>query len=141
MQASEDIICHQVNCMGVMGGGIAKQIREKYPNVYEEYVKYIKEHGALNCLGSWQLVSIKNKKSIANVFGQYRFGRNKQYTDYDALSSSLSGVLKVAIEFNKSIAIPFNIGCGLAGGSWPFVYSMIEDIFQDYDVTLYRWEV
>lgn len=29
-----DIICHQVNCQSVMGSGIAKQIKTKYPNVY-----------------------------------------------------------------------------------------------------------
>ena len=28
-----DIFCHQVNCKGVMGSGIAKQIAEKYPEV------------------------------------------------------------------------------------------------------------
>lgn len=31
------IICHQVNCKGVMGGGLAKQIRDVYPNVYYIY--------------------------------------------------------------------------------------------------------
>lgn len=39
LQASEDIIGHQVNCQGVMGAGLAKQIRNKYPHVYDEYRK------------------------------------------------------------------------------------------------------
>ena len=38
-----DIICHQVNCQGVMGSGLAKQIRERYPIVYEEYKKWCDE--------------------------------------------------------------------------------------------------
>lgn len=25
------IICHQVNCQGVMGSGVAKEVRERYP--------------------------------------------------------------------------------------------------------------
>ncbi|WP_223260709.1 hypothetical protein [Bacillus sp. LNXM65] len=33
LEASEDIICHQVNCKGVMGAGLAKQIKSKYPNI------------------------------------------------------------------------------------------------------------
>jgi len=41
LNAKEDIICHQVNCKKVMGSGLAKQIRDKYPNVYEEYVNLI----------------------------------------------------------------------------------------------------
>ena len=37
-------ICHQVNCMGVMGAGIAKQIKAMYPEVYEEYKRVCNEH-------------------------------------------------------------------------------------------------
>ena len=32
-----DIIVHQTNCQGVMGHGIALQVKEKYPSVYERY--------------------------------------------------------------------------------------------------------
>ena len=28
-----DVICHQVNCQGKMASGIAKQIRDTYPQV------------------------------------------------------------------------------------------------------------
>ncbi len=33
LNATEDIICQQVNCMGIMGAGLAKQI-----NVMSEYI-------------------------------------------------------------------------------------------------------
>lgn len=33
-----NMICHQVNCRGVMGAGIAKQIRERHPQHYEDYI-------------------------------------------------------------------------------------------------------
>ena len=32
-----DVICHQVNCQGKMASGIAKQIRNTYPQVYDAY--------------------------------------------------------------------------------------------------------
>ena len=32
-------ICQQVNCRGVMGAGLAKQIRDKWPVVFDEYKK------------------------------------------------------------------------------------------------------
>jgi hypothetical protein len=38
-----------------------------------------------------------------------------------------------------SIAIPFNLGCGLAGGNWDTVDKIIEDVFDDYDVTIYKF--
>ena len=36
--STANILCHQVNCMGRMGSGIAKTVREKFPNVYEAYM-------------------------------------------------------------------------------------------------------
>ena len=36
-----DVICHQVNCQGVMGSGIAKQIRDTYPIVFENYKRNV----------------------------------------------------------------------------------------------------
>ena len=122
-----------------MGAGLAKQIRNKYPEVYESYIKYCKGSGSQPLLGCVQTVICHDNKIIANLFGQYNYGRNKQqYTDYDALKESLEGILSLARLFDDSIAIPYGIGCGLAGGDWNTVYEMIEDVFKDYEVTIYK---
>lgn len=44
LEASEDILGHQVNCQGVMGSGIAKILRDRYPNLYPEYKKYCDQY-------------------------------------------------------------------------------------------------
>ena len=31
-------ICHQVNCKGKMASGVAKEVRERYPDAYWEYM-------------------------------------------------------------------------------------------------------
>ena len=31
------MVCHQVNCMGAMGSGLAKQIHQQFPAVYTAY--------------------------------------------------------------------------------------------------------
>jgi len=46
----------------------------------------------------------------------------------------------IAKKNNLSIAIPYGIGCGLAGGKWDIVYDIIEEVFNDYDVVIYRKE-
>ena len=33
----ECVVCHQVNCQGVMGAGLAAQIRRMFPGVYDDY--------------------------------------------------------------------------------------------------------
>ena len=43
-ESGADVILHQVNCQGVMGSGIAKQVREKYPEVYQHYVSECKKY-------------------------------------------------------------------------------------------------
>ena len=37
LKVKKGIVCHQVNCIGVMGAGIAQDIRTKWPAVYRNY--------------------------------------------------------------------------------------------------------
>ena len=142
LKAKEDIICHQVNCMGAMGSGIAKQIRNKYPEVYKKYSSYCDKHeDSSQMLGITQFIKCHDGKVIANMFGQLHYGTHKQQTDYIALRKCFEYLWMRIEETKESVAIPFNIGCGLAGGSWETVYKIIEEVFGNYDVTLYRWEV
>ena len=44
-------------------------------------------------------------------------------------------------EKGYSVSIPYNIGCGLAGGDWNIVSKMIEEIFgqSSIDCVLYKY--
>ncbi len=137
LDAEEDIIAHQTNCMGVMGSGLAKQIKDKYYKVFEEYQKYC-HNNKFTSLGNCQIINVGKDKYVANLFGQYKYGKDKQHTDYEALKESLSSLKVSCKDHNKSIALPWNLGCGLAGGDWNVVYKMIEEVFGDYDVTIYK---
>ncbi len=44
LQSKVPYICHQVNCMGAMGTGVAKQIKALYPSVYEECKRVCDEY-------------------------------------------------------------------------------------------------
>lgn len=43
-QDKVDIICHQTNCKGVMGAGIAFQIKRTYPEVFKKYKEFCDEY-------------------------------------------------------------------------------------------------
>lgn len=137
--AKEDIIVHQVNCQSKMNSGIAKQIREKYPQAYDDYMRV---NDKPSKLGHVKLTMIKNKdgcKYIANLFGQERYGYDgKRYTNYEAIYSGLEYIKNIAQKHNKSIAIPFKIGSDRGGADWRIIEKMIEVIFEDYEVTLYK---
>lgn len=138
LEATEDIIGHQVNCQGVMGAGLAKQIKDKYPIVYNGYLNYCKNRNPHELLGEVQLIQVTNEKYISNMFAQLNYGRkNINYTDYESLIKCLKYLKQLARKYDKSIALPYGIGCGLAGGDWDIVYEIIEKVFDD-NVTLYK---
>lgn len=61
-------------------------------------------------------------------------------TDYLNMEIALTDIKAKARERNRSIAIPYGIGCGIANGDWNEVYKIIEKVFDDYNVTLYKYE-
>ena len=129
-KADADVICHQVNCQGVMDSGIAKQVREKYPSVFKAYKDLCDEIGAEALFGAAHFCPINNGKVIANLFAQSDYGYDdKLYTNYNALRFGFESVKK---HFqNKTIAIPYFIGCYSGGGDWNIVYTMIKEIFEN----------
>ena len=138
---TENIIVHQTNCQGVMGSGIAKQVKERYPEVFNAYYHYCKTQELKDIFGTALICQVSDYKYIANIFGQNTFGQGLQ-TDYDMLKNALKEVHDFAKENNLSVAIPYKIGCGLGGGDWNTVYDIITEIFfDDVPYEIYRLEV
>jgi O-acetyl-ADP-ribose deacetylase (regulator of RNase III) len=140
LQATEDIICHQVNCRGVMGGGIAKQIKYAYPHIFQEYLKICNDYknNTIELLGRVLISPYGNNKYVANMFSQEDFGCDKMYTDYEYLKKCLDYMCHISKEFNVSIAIPYGIGCGLGGGDWTIVLSIISESFKNSNIVIYK---
>ena len=147
LESGADIICHQVNCQGKMNSGIAKQIREKYPEVYLQYKQLCTRKS--NLLGHYQTVHTNDGTYIVNFFSQNNYGYDgKQYTDLDALRKCLLGI-KAQFAFLKQgkgepgterfrLAMPYKIGCCRGGANWDEVYDIIDEVFKDYEVELWR---
>jgi len=138
-----DFVCHQVNCIGKMGAGLAKQIADMYPEVKDGYIAHSSIHKPHELLGTCCLSKTisgsndwRGPKYIANLYGQLNIGTNKQQTDYKALQKAIQDFYKQLSEiipqkngYNLSeslrIAFPKNMGCGLAGGNWDIVEKII----------------
>lgn len=134
LTAKEDIIVHQVNCLGVMGAGLALQIKRKYPLVYDKYKIACINNESKDLLGKIQMIKVDNNKIICNLFGQLNYGRNKIQTDYEAINKCYDKLYRYAKLNNLTVAIPYNIGCGLAGGDWAKVLNIIENRFKDKSI-------
>lgn len=133
LEAGHGIICHQVNCQMVMGSGLAKQIRDKWPHVYSEYMQLTK-WPIDRRFGRCQIVEIRPKELyVANLFGQLHYGRekNKVYTDTGALGNSLIQLRAWHAEnchADFPIWFPYKIGCGLANGNWNEIQNLLNSL-------------
>lgn len=111
------LIVHQVNLAGVMGAGLAKQVRDKYPYVFSEYVNSVSEMS----LGDIHVVEIDGDLSVCNLAGQDRPGPN---TSIAAHELAWEAVAYYAT--GRPVYAPWKIGCGIGGGDWNVVRSIAE---------------
>lgn len=142
-----EYICHQVNCQGVMGSGIAKQIRERFPEVYDHYVHlhkwFLKRFlDPSSMLGTIDIVPLNDFSScVVNMYSQDNYGYDgSRFTSYDAFYDALKDI-REHIPAGKTIGFPKNIGCGLGGANWNVISTMIEEVLgKDYEVYIYEYE-
>ena len=142
-------IAHSCNTLNVMGAGIAKQIADRYPSAYEADTFAHQRHE--NNLGEYSYTSVNvsegnsyphqqfglsdRRCEIYNLYTQKKVGIGKQVS-YDALYDAFQK-LRTECDGNTVLGLPYGISCGLAGGSWNIVNSMIQDIFLDADFKTY----
>lgn len=135
-------IVHGCNAHGVMGSGVAKIIREKYPQAFTEYVRFLEPfmtpEGALgNLCVSYQ----PDGKAIINAITQLGYGKNGKYVSYDAVWDCFSTVRFFMEECNLTeFAMP-KIGAGLGGGRWSIIEAIILEVFKGSEITVKVYEL
>lgn len=125
-----NIIMHGCNCHNTMGSGIAREIRERYPEAYA--VDCMTTAGDRNKLGTITVVAVDNDVGgtmvIVNAYTQYNFNRAGETNDvfeYEAFQKILDAFIKDAGP-GMNIGLPY-IGMGLAGGDKKRILAMIEN--------------
>ena len=152
-------IVQGVNCAGVMGSGLAKSIRDKYPIVYtlyrDLYTKYSDTHFRL--LGEIQNINMEGylpeatgdnawiDRRIVNVFSQEDYGYSKRQVNYGALgkaftamSYGLTQASDVALMDYDIIGFPYKFASDRGGADWSIVLEMIDFHFEDFQVKIYK---
>jgi O-acetyl-ADP-ribose deacetylase (regulator of RNase III) len=135
LQAPEDVIAHGVNCVGGFGSGVAGQIAKKFPKAKAYYLEKYEDEGWK--LGDVQFVKVYGERYIANCATQYEYyPRDRVHADYPAIEQAMKTLKEYCQENNKTVAIP-KIGAGLAGGDWVKIEEIINNVFEDYPITVY----
>jgi O-acetyl-ADP-ribose deacetylase (regulator of RNase III) len=141
LNAEEKYVIHQVNCQGVMGSGVAKSIKNKWYEAFEDYKTLCDRNKRLKLctselLGYAQFVQVEDK-TIINLFGQDRYGLDKRHTNYIAL---VEGMIDIFERVDGNIAMPYKMGCDRGGADWNKFYNVLECLAEDfkYDIVIYQ---
>lgn len=120
-EITEGIIVHQTNAWGIMGAGLAKQIKDKFPIAFDSYRKHVSafcaagERSAL--LGTNQIVGVKPGLCVCNAFTQIPGDgvlRRGEVTDLKSITKVFTNLAGTGLQ----VYVPYNYGCGIASGNW-----------------------
>lgn len=139
LKADTEALVNTVNCVGVMGKGIALQFKKAFPENFEAYAGACRrgevKSGRMFVFETGQMF---NPRFIIN-FPTKRHWRDQ--SRYEDIAAGLQALVREVRERKiRSIAIP-PLGSGLGGLQWSKVKAMIESAFEgisDVQVKLYE---
>jgi len=128
-----DVIAHGCNCQNNMGSGIAKQIRQQFPEAWKADQKTKKgDKKKLGCAEG----TVIDDLIVVNAYTQFTYGGGKCHADYKAIKNVMA---EINWRFKgMRVGLP-KIGAGLAGGDWDLIEAIIEEELADVDVTIVNY--
>lgn len=132
---------HGCNAQGVMGSGVAKIVKERYPSAFKVYRDMWEVDQALP-VGHISSAYIPNVDIyIVNLVTQDFFGRTgARFVQYDTLRTAFENLNEFFLPFNLKnprVAMP-KIGAGLGGGDWDIISKIIEETSSNYQPVVYE---
>ncbi|MFF4580083.1 macro domain-containing protein [Streptomyces sp. NPDC001389] len=135
------VIAHVCNDLGGWGKGFVLAISKRWPEPEKDYRTWHRARSGNDFgLGAVRLVQVRPDLWVANMVAQrgIRTGSSGVPIRYDALERCLTALADHALERGASVHMP-RIGCGLAGGKWSRVETLITETLcaKDIAVTVY----
>jgi O-acetyl-ADP-ribose deacetylase (regulator of RNase III) len=139
LTSDAEALVNTVNCVGIMGRGVALQFKDTYPENFKAYaLACSKQEVQPGKMFVFETHAFTNPKYIIN-FPTKRHWKGK--SRLEDIESGLVDLVRVIREQHiKSVAIP-PLGSGLGGLNWKIVRQKIEDALKelgDVDVTIFE---
>jgi O-acetyl-ADP-ribose deacetylase (regulator of RNase III) len=124
LTAEADALVNTVNCVGVMGRGVALQFKKAYPDNFKAYAKACaREDVQPGRMFVYETGQLTGPRFIINFPTKRHWKGASRFADIEAGLSAL--VAEIKARGIQSIAIP-PLGSGLGGLNWPDVRAAIE---------------
>ena len=119
LSAQTDALVNTVNCVGVMGKGIALQFKRAWPTMFEAYVAACRQGAvAPGRLHVWAIPAESGHRHIVNFPTKRHWREGSRLEDIDAGLVDLRRLIEL---FGwRSLALP-PLGCGNGGLDWRIV--------------------
>ncbi len=130
-----DIRVNTVNCVGVMGKGVALQFKERYPKMYEDY-KAACDAGEVKP-GTLHVWKVPGGETIVNFPTKRHWKQKSRYEDIDSGLEALHRFLKPLGQVR--VALPA-LGCGHGGLDWEIVSTTIKGVLGDLSADIIVFE-
>lgn len=143
-----DGMVHCANLYHTMGGGIARVIANRFPEVYDADAETA--YADPDKLGGFSKARIVNGRDIYNLYGQIGIGNDghpmNRNARYDAI---YDGVFNICLDIQESLfdtyilAFPYKMASDLAGGDWNIVLAILESVeshFSNIEFRIYKLE-
>ena len=132
-----DLIIHGCNCYCTMGAGIAKTIRDTFPEAYEVDCNTVRgDKEKLGTISHATLSVEDHELVVVNAYTQFNWHGSGVLVDYLAVEQCMRAVRTLFA--TKKIGYP-RIGAGLAGGDWPTIAKIIDEQLAGVDHTLVEY--
>jgi O-acetyl-ADP-ribose deacetylase (regulator of RNase III) len=137
LEGAFDVIVHGCNCQCTMGAGIAKAIKETFPEAFS--VDAATTKGDRDKLGTLSFVEVARngrRLTVVNAYTQLHYRGRGTRVDYDAIRAAARAV---RLRFGgRRIAYP-RIGAGLGGGDWSRIAAILDEELAGEDHTLVEY--
>lgn len=121
------IICHICNDIGAWGAGFVLALSARWSEPEDSYRVMSKDERKL---GNVSIVEVEDDILVANMIGQRDVRPDENGLPpirYTAVRAALKSVNDLATQINATLHMP-RIGCGLAGGRWEDIESIIKEV-------------
>lgn len=137
-----DVLFHVCNLKHKFGAGIAKDIKQRWPEAWKADLRTPSDDPTK--LGTYSVAQIHNPISrlryVVNLYAMTGLGRHKRQLSYDRLVECFELFIKNNKNKKCTIGMPWKIGCWNAGGNWNIVHEIIVSVFEksNMDVFIYQ---
>ena len=146
LDSEEKIICQQCNCVTIKARGLSEQIAKRFP-----WADIYKRRTQSSRPGFIQVdkdpLSDRSDRTIIHMFAQWIPGASGSYAykKFEKVSDGPEDRIRYfkeclskieTLNLNEPIAMPYQIGCGLAHGDWSVYKKILEDC--SLDIVLYK---